>query len=49
MLALADEGDLDRNDDTCGIIYAILRDNAYRIRRLVEAEEATHKYSGKWP
>lgn len=48
MLALADEGDRDRNDDSCGIIYGILRDSAYRLRKLVETECEKHKTSGKW-
>ncbi len=48
MLALADEGDRDRNDDSCGIIYGILRDSAYRLRKLVETECEKHKKAGKW-
>ncbi len=48
MLALADEGDRDRNDDTCGILYGVLRDMAYRIRDLAQQECEKHKESGKW-
>jgi len=48
MLALSDEGDRDRNDDTCGIIYGILRDTGYRLRKLAEEECEKHKQSGKW-
>jgi hypothetical protein len=48
MLALSDEGDRDRNDDTCGIIYGILRDTGYRLRKLVEEECDKHKEKGKW-
>jgi hypothetical protein len=48
MLALADEGDRDRNDDSCGIVYGVLRDAAYRIRALAEEECGRHKRSGKW-
>jgi hypothetical protein len=48
MLAVADEGDRDRDDDSCGIIYGILRDCAYRIRKLAEAECEKHRRSGKW-
>ena len=48
MLALADEGDRDRNDDSCGIIYGILRDSAYRLRKLVETECEKHKTASKW-
>ncbi len=48
MLAIADEGDRDRDDDSCGIIYGVLRDCAYRIRKLAEAECEKHKQAGKW-
>lgn len=48
MLALADEGDLDRQDDSCGILYSVLRDSAYRIRELAEQECERHKSAGKW-
>jgi hypothetical protein len=48
MLALADEGDRDRDDDSCGVVYGILRDAAYHIRKLAEQECEKHKESGKW-
>ena len=48
MLALADEGDRDRNDDSCGILYGILRDSAYRLRKLAEEECEEHQKAGKW-
>jgi len=48
MLALADEGDRDRNDDSCGILYAVLRDSAYRLRKLAEEECDKHREAGKW-
>jgi hypothetical protein len=48
MLALADEGDRDRNDDSCGIIFGILRDSAYRLRKLAEQECDAHRAAGKW-
>jgi hypothetical protein len=48
MLALADEGDLERNDDSCGIIYGVLRDTAYRLRKLAQEECERHKRAGKW-
>ncbi len=48
MLALADEGDRDRNDDSCGIVYGVLRDTAYRLRRLAEEECDKHQQAGKW-
>lgn len=48
MLALADEGDRDRDDDSCGILYGVLRDAAYQIRKLAEQECEKHKTAGKW-
>jgi hypothetical protein len=48
MLALADEGDRDRDDDSCGIVYGILRDAAYRLRKLAEEECEKHRNLGKW-
>lgn len=48
MLALADEGDRDRTDDSCGILYGILRDSAYRLRALTEEECRNHHQRGLW-
>jgi hypothetical protein len=48
MIALADEGDRDRIDDSCGIIYGILRDAAYRLRQMAEAECQKHQEAGVW-
>jgi len=42
MIALADEGDRDRLDPDCGIIFGILRDAAYKLRRMAEAECERH-------
>jgi hypothetical protein len=46
MLALADEGDRDRDDPHCGIIYGILRDSAYRLRKMAEEEIDRHSAGG---
>ncbi len=48
MIALADEGDRDRDDTSCGIIYGILRDRAYRLRKLAQQECEKHRQQGKW-
>lgn len=48
MLALADEGDRDREDDRCGIIYGILRDSAYQLRSLAEEERERHQRADRW-
>jgi hypothetical protein len=48
MIALADEGDRDRNDPHCGIIYGVLRDAAYKLRMMAENECERHREAGKW-
>jgi len=42
MLELADAGDAARQDVGCGVLYGVLRDAAYRIKRLAEAERQAH-------
>ncbi|MCP4757811.1 MAG: hypothetical protein GY866_43685 [Proteobacteria bacterium] len=42
MLELADHGDLFRTDDGCGILFGIIRDDAYKIRKLAEQELKKH-------
>lgn len=48
MLVLADEGDSVREDVGCGILYAVLRDSAYKIRKLAEDERSAHAKKGWW-
>jgi hypothetical protein len=48
MLHLAQEGDRVREDVGCGILYAVVRDSAYKIRRLAEAERDAHVKKGWW-
>lgn len=48
MIALANSGDEDRDDVGCGILYGILRDSAYRIKKIAEEEVKTHEKKGKW-
>jgi len=48
MLALADAGDQARSDRSCGVLYGILRDMAYRLRMLIDQECEQHKKTGKW-
>jgi len=42
LLRLADEGDANREDNGCGVLYGMVRDSAYKIRRLAEAEKDAH-------
>lgn len=48
MLSLSDKGDEVREDDGCGILYGVLRDSAYKIKKLAEAEKACHEKKGNW-
>jgi hypothetical protein len=49
MIALADQGDSDREDSGCGILYGILRDSAFKLKKLAEAEKQSHIRKGWWP
>ena len=48
MLELADKGDAVREDVGCGVLYAVLRDSAYKIKKLAEAEREAHAKKGWW-
>ncbi len=48
MIVLSNAGDNDRDDVGCGILYGILRDCAYRIKKIAEAEKKSHMDNGKW-
>lgn len=48
MIRLADKGDAEREDVGCGILYGILRDSAYKLKKLAEEEKARHIAKGWW-
>jgi hypothetical protein len=48
MIQLANAGDEDRDDVGCGILYGIIRDAAYRIKKIAEKERDAHIEKGKW-
>jgi hypothetical protein len=48
MLQVADEGDAARQDVGCGVLYGLLRDSGYRIKKLAEAERQAHIKKGGW-
>ena len=48
MIELANIGDADREDVGCGILYGILRDAAYKIKKLAEDERDKHQKKGWW-
>jgi hypothetical protein len=48
MLELADEGDDVREDSGCGVLFGVLRDSAFKLKKLAEAERDAHKRKGWW-
>ena len=48
LLELADNGDRDRFDTSCGILFGTLRDYAYKLRSLAQEEIEIHKKSGNF-
>ncbi len=48
MLALSEKGDAVREDAGCGILYGVLRDSAYKIKKLAETEKQNHMKTGRW-
>lgn len=48
MLLVANEGDMVREDTGCGVLYGVLRDSAFKIKKLAEHEKEVHKKKGWW-
>jgi hypothetical protein len=48
MIILADQGDIHRQDGSCGVLYGVLRDAAYKLRKLAEDEKSIHIKNGIW-
>ena len=48
MLELADEGDAVREDSGCGVLFGVLRDSAFKLKKLAEAERDAHIRKGWW-
>lgn len=48
MIDIANQGDIDREDTGCGVLYGILRDSAYKIRKIAEQEKEAHIKKGWW-
>jgi len=49
MVELADLGDGAREDVGCGVLYGLLRDAAFKIRKVAEQEKEAHIRKGLWP
>lgn len=48
MIELANRGDADREDTGCGILYGIIRDSAWKIKKTAEKERDAHIKKGWW-
>ncbi|MBT8368492.1 MAG: hypothetical protein KJP23_27685 [Deltaproteobacteria bacterium] len=48
MIYLADRGDVDREDNGCGILFGVLRDSAFKLKKLAEEEKLNHIRKGWW-
>ncbi len=48
LISLATQGDAEREDSGCGVLYGIMLDSAYRIRKLAEEEKQEHIKKGWW-
>jgi len=48
MIELAEMGDAEREDTGCGILYGVLLDSAYKLKRLAEKEKENHIKKGWW-
>ena len=42
MIRLADQAEAVCNDNGCAVVYGILRDSAYRVRKEAEGERENH-------
>ncbi|SPF47667.1 conserved hypothetical protein [Syntrophobacter sp. SbD1] len=49
MVAIADQGDGAREDVGCGVLYGLLRDSAYKIKKAAAEEIEAHVKKGLWP
>ena len=48
LMRLAEDGDGFREDESCGVLFGVVRDCAYRIRSLADKEMSKHQQSGRW-
>ncbi|RLB77112.1 MAG: hypothetical protein DRH24_16775 [Deltaproteobacteria bacterium] len=48
MIELAKTGDAEREDTGCGILYGVLLDSIYKLKRLAEKEKENHIKKGWW-
>ncbi|SMC95942.1 hypothetical protein SAMN02746065_11735 [Desulfocicer vacuolatum DSM 3385] len=48
MILLAHQGDEEREDSSCGVLYGTLLDAGYKLKRLASREKQAHISKGWW-
>ena len=48
LLLCADRGDMQRKDDSCGVLFGVVRDCSYKMIDLAEKERQRHIEKGTW-
>jgi hypothetical protein len=48
LLAAADQGDLELEDDSCGVLFGVVRDCAYKLLAAAAKEREYHIQKGTW-
>lgn len=48
MIDLANQGVEEREDNGCAILYGVLLDSGYKIKKLAEKEKKIHIQKGWW-
>ncbi len=48
MILLAQDGDENREDLGCGVLYGILLDSGYKILGIAQKEKQNHMNKGQW-
>ncbi|MCD6261826.1 MAG: hypothetical protein J7J52_02230 [Deltaproteobacteria bacterium] len=48
MLSLAERGEQAMEDNGCALLYSVLRDSGYKIKKLAEQEKQAHIKKGWW-
>jgi len=48
LTGLADDGEAASRDDSCAVLYGIVRDCAYKMRARAESEKERHVSLGLW-
>jgi hypothetical protein len=48
LIKLAEDGDGFREDESCGVLFGVIRDSGYKIKDLAEQEMKKHQANGKW-